>query len=47
VNFAVIPTSGLADIVDIASTSNVGKNGVYIMKISDSTVDLDTSKKVT
>jgi len=45
-NFAVIPTSGSADIVDIASTSNVGENGVYIMKISDNPIVVDTSKKL-
>ena len=46
-NFGVIPTSGSANIVDIESTSNVGENGVYIIKISDNPVVPDTSKKVT
>ena len=39
-----IPISGTPDVINIASTSNVGVDGLYVIKISDVTVDVATSK---
>ena len=44
-DFAIIPSSGTSDIIDIASDSNVGQDGVYIFKISDANIAVVTSKK--
>ena len=42
-DFGVIPISGTIDVGNVASTSNVGEDGVYIFKISDSTIPVATS----
>ena len=34
----VIAISGTSDVVNVASTSNIGEDGVYVIKISDVTV---------
>ena len=44
-NFEVISSSGTADVINITSTSNVGVDGVYIFKISDSSIPVVTSKR--
>ena len=44
-DFGVIPISGTADVINIASTSNVGVNGVYVFKISDDSIAVEQSKK--
>ena len=46
-DFGVIPTSGMADIIDIETTSNVGVDGVYIFKISDTSIEVTSSKRNT
>ena len=43
-DFGVIPISGTIDVGNVASTSNVGVDGVYIFKISDDTIIIPTSK---
>ena len=43
-DFGVVPISGTADVIDIASTSNVGVDGVYIFKISDANIEITSSK---
>ena len=43
-DFTIIPISGTNSVIDVASTSNVGQNGVYIFKISDDVISLGTSK---
>ena len=45
-DFGIIPSSGTANIINIASTSNVGVDGVYIFKISESSIPVVTSKRV-
>ena len=42
-DFGVIPISGTIDVGNVSSTSNVGEDGVYIFKISDSTIPIATS----
>jgi len=44
VNFAAINASRTADIINIASTSNVGILGVWIFRISDEEVETEYSK---
>ena len=44
-DFGVIPISGTADVINIASTSNVGVDGVYIFKISDEDIEIFSSKR--
>ena len=41
---AVIGISGTSDVLNVASTSNIGENGVYVLKISDVTIPVVTSK---
>ena len=43
-DFGVIPMSGTADVINIASTSNVGVGGQYIFKISDDPIAVEQSK---
>ena len=43
VNFGIIPISGTSDVGNIATTSNFGEDGVYVFKISDSTIPVVTS----
>ena len=43
-DFGVIPISGTIDVGNVASTSNVGVDGVYIFKISDDNIPIPTSK---
>ena len=43
-DFGVIPISGTIDVGNVASTSNIGVDGVYIFKISDDTIIIPTSK---
>ena len=45
-DFGTIPISGTANVINIASTSNVGVDGVYIFKISDNPIAVVTSKSV-
>ena len=35
---AVIGISGTSDVINAASTSNIGEDGVYVIKISDVTI---------
>ena len=42
--FGVIAISGTSDVLNVASTSNIGENGVYVFKISDVTIQVVTSK---
>jgi len=44
-DFGIIPSSGTANVINVASTSNVGVNGLYIFKISDANIQVVTSKK--
>lgn len=44
-DFGVIPISGTADVINIASTSNVGVDGMYIFRISDDPIAVEQSKK--
>jgi len=46
VNFAAIPASRMADIINIDSTSNVGIPGVWIFRISDEEIDTQYSKHI-
>ena len=46
-DFGVIPSSGMANVVDIETTSNVGVDGVYIFKISDDIIEVTSSKRNT
>ena len=43
IDFGVISISGTSDVGNVASTSNVGEDGVYVFKISDSTIPVVTS----
>jgi len=38
INFAAIPASRTADIINIASTSNIGIPGVWVFHISDDVI---------
>ena len=42
-DFGIIPTSGTSDVGNVATTSNVGQDGVYVFKISHSTIPVVTS----
>ena len=42
-DFVIIPISGTTDVGNVASTSNIREDGVYIFKISDSTIPVATS----
>ena len=42
-DFGIIPISGTIEVGIVATTSSVGENGVYVFKISDSTIPLVTS----
>lgn len=44
IDSAEISISGTSDVINIASTSNVGVDGLYIIKTSDAIVDVATSK---
>ena len=46
-DFGVIPISGTANVIDIASTSNVGVDGMYIFRISDDPIETEYSKRTT
>ena len=43
-DFTIIPISRTNLVIDVASTSNVQQNGVYIFKISDINISPVTSK---
>ena len=43
-DFGVIPSSGTAKVINVASTSNFGVRGVYVFKISDIMIPVVTSK---
>jgi len=47
VNFAVIPASRTADLINLPSTSNVGVPGVWIFRISDDMIPTTYSKQCT
>ena len=40
----VIAISGTSDVVNVASTSNIGENGIYVFKISEVPVIVPASK---
>ena len=43
-DFGIIPSSGTADVINVASSSNVGVDGLYIFKISDDMIPVVSSK---
>ena len=43
VNFGIIPVSGTIEVGNVAATSNVGEDGVYVFKISDEMIPVVTS----
>ena len=44
VNYAAVPASRTADIINIASTSNVGTPGVWIFQINEETIVTSSGK---
>ena len=47
VNFAAIPASRRADLINLPSTTNVGVPGVWIFRISDDMIPTTYSKQCT
>ena len=43
VNFGIIPISGTIEVGNVAATSNVREDGVYVFKISDRIIPIVTS----
>ena len=46
-DFGAIPISGTADVLNIASTSNVGVDGMYIFRLHDDPIETEYSKRTT
>ena len=44
INFATVPGSGTADIINITTTSNIGVPGVYMFRVDQQSVILPSGK---